>query len=127
MLISGNYYEAFERVHPERQFTVRRSDGAIHWAVALVQFLCHSETNFLLIMAIHCHRDDQAGLVGVAYLARVALTEHNAKIKELVEKSVRDEKTAIDKTTSSINEFLLFSIPVVAVAYVGLMVYFKHR
>lgn len=76
---------------------------------------------------MRCNRDDQAGLVGVAYLARVALTEHNAKIKELVERTVKDEKEAIEKTTSSINEFLLFSIPVVAVACVGLMVYFKRR
>lgn len=72
-------------------------------------------------------RDSNAGLVGVAYLARVALTEHNAKVRDLVEKNIASEKEKIAKASTTFNNFLLTLIPVVALGYVGFLTLRRRR
>jgi hypothetical protein len=60
-------------------------------------------------------------------LARVALTEHNAKVKQLVQESVDNENKKISRSASAFNEFFLVAIPVAAAVYVGFLVYTRRR
>lgn len=90
-----------------------------------------SAHNVLSVVTVYCVnefiRDANAGLVGAAYLARVALTEHNDKVTSMVRKTMEDEKAEISRAASSLNEYILFSIPVLAIAYVGFVVYTRRR